>query len=197
MFHWAGSGEPRPPVVPPCKRWPVVLGFGAAVLVACLGAAIPGISYAQEHRGAAGISPDENQASDNAVTGIWANNGEDKVTQDETRSKAASSRVVNSAWDGRNIRVFGARNEVVAFNLVLEAGSDKPAAGLSVEFNRLTGPDDFSIGSEPAKQEIPEAISRLPALSISRKKVIGSYQLLYRKTLWIDTGYSYSNNFIE
>src|SRR6186713_1982296 len=65
MFHWAGSGEPRPPVVPPCKRWPVVLGFGAAVLVACLGAAIPGVSYAQEHGGAAGISPDENQASDN------------------------------------------------------------------------------------------------------------------------------------
>lgn len=149
MFHWAGSGEPRPPVVPPCKRWPVVLGFGAAVLVACLGAAIPGVSYAQEHGGAAGISPDENQASDNAVTAIWANNGEDKVTQDETRSKAASSRVVSSAWDGRNIRVFGARNEIVAFNLVLEAGSDKPAAGLSVEFNRLTGPDDFSIGSEP------------------------------------------------
>jgi hypothetical protein len=149
MFHRAAVGEARPSVSPNRNGRSAVLGFAATIVASCLGAAIvQGISFAQEH-GVAAASPEEDRALDNAATAVWANTGEDKVTQDEIRSKTANGMVVNSAWDGRNVRIFGARNEVVAFNLILEAGSDKPASGLSVEFNRLTGPDDFSIGSEP------------------------------------------------
>src|SRR3954464_6208483 len=85
-----------------------------------------------------------------AITAVWANTGEDKVTQDELRGHDHSAQLISSAWDGRRIRVFGARNEMVAFNLVLEAGTSKPADAVSVEFRRLSGPDDFVIASEAA-----------------------------------------------
>jgi hypothetical protein len=148
MFHRPLVSEPRPPVFPKRKGRSAVPGLAATIVASCLGAAIlQGISYAQEQ--AAAVRAEEDSALDNAVTAVWANTGEDKVTREETRSKGAAGTLVNSAWDGHNVRIFGARNEVVAFNLVLEAGSGKPAAGLSVEFNRLTGPDGFSIASEP------------------------------------------------
>ena len=107
-----------------------------------------GLACARDWRAAA-ASAEQRSASDEALTAVWANTGEDKVTQEEIRSKSANPTLLNSAWDGRNVRLAGARNEIVAFNLILEAGSSRPAAMVSVEFNRLTGPDDFSLSSEP------------------------------------------------
>ena len=52
---------------------------------------------------------------------IWANEGGDKVSQDELRAANDASSVINSVWDGQKITVFAARNEVVSFNLILEA----------------------------------------------------------------------------
>jgi hypothetical protein len=150
MFHRPAVGEPRPLIPPKSKRPSVALGLAAAIVGSWLGAtAIQGISYAQG-QGAAAVTPGQDSPLDKAVAAVWANTGEDKVTQDETRSRNVTGTLVNSAWDGHKVRIFGARNEVVAFNLILEAGSDKPAAGMAVEFNRLAGPDDFFIGSEPA-----------------------------------------------
>ena len=58
------------------------------------------------------------------ISGVWANEGGDKVTQDElratTHTENLTGKVINRAWDGRSILVSGARNEVVSFNLVLD-----------------------------------------------------------------------------
>ena len=91
------------------------------------------------------------QACEHSVT-LWANNGEDKVTRMEQRATNDPGSVVNSVWDGSQIHLFGARNEVVAFNLVLEAGAGA-VANVSVVFDTLTGPGGGTIHSEPASGE--------------------------------------------
>src|SRR6185436_15150948 len=48
------------------------------------------------------------------------NDGE-KVERDDLENPNKSS---NSAWDGHRIKIFGARNEVIAFQLIVEADSD-------------------------------------------------------------------------
>jgi hypothetical protein len=66
---------------------------------------------------------------------VWANEGEDKVTRDELRLSNGKD-VTSRAWDGSKITLFGARNETVSFNLVLEAAS-AAASGISVAFDTL------------------------------------------------------------
>jgi hypothetical protein len=80
-----------------------------------------------------------------AISAVWANSGEDKVTRDELRAKKGQV-VVNGAWNGATVRTFGGRNEVVAFNLVLEAATTA-ANGVKVEFDTLTGPGGAKIQS--------------------------------------------------
>lgn len=80
---------------------------------------------------------------------IWANNGEDKITQDELRATADPNAVTNSVWDGNKINLFGARNETVSFCLILESPT-QPTSNLSVRFNSLTGPDGATIQSRSA-----------------------------------------------
>ena len=83
------------------------------------------------------------------IVAVWANDGGDKVTRDECRATDNPQSVRNRLWDGSRITIFGARNEVVSFNLVLEAGG-KPAEGVSVSFDALTGPNGVVISSIPA-----------------------------------------------
>jgi hypothetical protein len=49
---------------------------------------------------------------------VWAVNDGEKVERDDLDNASARG---NSAWDGRVIRIFGARNEVIAFQVVVEA----------------------------------------------------------------------------
>jgi hypothetical protein len=83
-----------------------------------------------------------------ALSAVWANEGGDKVTQDELRATGHAGAVVNSVWDGKCIQTFGARNEVVSFNLVLEAATAK-ASKVSVSLGNLTGPGGAVIRSTP------------------------------------------------
>jgi hypothetical protein len=46
------------------------------------------------------------------VRAIWAIGDGDKVDRDEV---AHPGRQANAVWDGTRVRVFGARNEIVAF----------------------------------------------------------------------------------
>jgi hypothetical protein len=85
-------------------------------------------------------------AQDSGVTAVWAAEGGDKVLQHERR--AASATIRNSVWDGTKISLFGARNEIVNFNLVIE--SERGARDLSVAFNRLQGPGNAVIASTNA-----------------------------------------------
>src|SRR5687767_14953490 len=83
-----------------------------------------------------------------AVSAVWANEGGDKVTRDELRASSNPASVHNQTWDGTSIRIFGARNEVVNFNLILEAAGG--ASGVSVAFNSLNGPGGSQITSSAA-----------------------------------------------
>jgi Domain of unknown function (DUF4091) len=83
-----------------------------------------------------------------AITAVWANEGGDKVTQDELRATGHATVVLNSVWDGLCIRTFGAKNEVVSFNVVLEAATSK-ATKISVSLGDLTGPGGTVIRSAP------------------------------------------------
>ena len=77
------------------------------------------------------------------ISAVWANDGADKVMQHELR--AANGSVTNSIWNGNIVQLFGARNEIVSFNLVLE--SNQGARRVSVQFNELLGPGGARIGS--------------------------------------------------
>lgn len=97
---------------------------------------------------AQGCSPEDNRPHDpDAISAAWANDGGDKVTRDELRSSLAPDSVKNSVWDGKTIKLFGARNEVVSFNLVLEAAT-KPAYDVNVTLESLEGPGGASIESK-------------------------------------------------
>lgn len=87
------------------------------------------------------------------LTAVWANEGGDKVTRDELRASRGMS-VTNSIWNGSRIRHFGARNEIVSINLVLESANDT-ARNLRVAFDELQGPDRAKISSrQVGKNEV-------------------------------------------
>jgi CSLREA domain-containing protein len=81
---------------------------------------------------------------------VWANNGEDKIAREELRAASDTAAVRNSVWNGTRIELFGARNEIVSFNLVLEAPVAN-AAGINVSFRELTGPSGARIAAAAAQ----------------------------------------------
>ncbi len=82
------------------------------------------------------------------ISAIWANEGGDKVSQDELRAsnkkENLTGTVLNRAWDGKTVTLQGARNEVLSFNLVLEAAGTA-ASRVTVSFDTLTGPNGATI----------------------------------------------------
>ena len=52
------------------------------------------------------------------VRRVWAIGDGDKVDRDDT---IHPGRAGNAVWDGTSIRLFGARNEIVAFQLIVDA----------------------------------------------------------------------------
>ena len=84
------------------------------------------------------------------LSALWANDGGDKVTNDELRATIGGQKsVTNSVWNGTEVSLFGAKNEVISFNLILEARST--VKGLSVSLNELKGPEGSLIQSSPAQ----------------------------------------------
>lgn len=79
------------------------------------------------------------------ISGVWANDGGDKVAKAELRMSKNSS-VENSVWKNSKVNLFGARNEVVGFNLVLESAHSN-AQSVKVKFNNLDGPGGRKIAS--------------------------------------------------
>ena len=68
-----------------------------------------------------------------SVRHIWAVNDGEKVERDDLSNPNKGS---NSAWNGSTIKIFGARNEIIAFQLIVEAGPDG-IKQLSVKFPEL------------------------------------------------------------
>jgi hypothetical protein len=52
------------------------------------------------------------------VQAVWSVNDSEKIDRDDLSHPAKSS---NSTWDGKTIRLFGARNEIVAFQVIVES----------------------------------------------------------------------------
>lgn len=125
---------PAPPAAPSAPETPVV----------------PPVTPSVDPAPAAPAAP----SGPSGLTAIWANDGGDKVTQDELRATRGTENLTgtvrNRVWDGSKISLFGARSEVVSFNLVLEAGN-AAVSNVSVSFDSLTGPGGASIrNSAPA-----------------------------------------------
>ena len=97
--------------------------------------------------------PAEPALAASQITAVWVNDGGDKVTQDElrvtNRTENLTGKVMNRTWDGSGIHLFGAHNEEVSFNLILEA-ANTVATNVSVSFDTLTGPGGATIHSVPA-----------------------------------------------
>ena len=86
--------------------------------------------------------------TESAIRQVWANNGEDKVTADELRASQNPGATLNSVWDGTYISLFGARNEVVAFDLILES-PEQSAANVEVRLSSLVNEGGTFIASTP------------------------------------------------
>ncbi len=71
------------------------------------------------------------------VRAVWAIGDGDKVKRDDRHHPG---RAKNSAWDGRTIRVFGARNEIVAFQVIVEA-DQQGVSKLTARLTSLASPD--------------------------------------------------------
>src|SRR4030095_4759271 len=52
---------------------------------------------------------------------VWAVNDGEKIERDDLNNANKNG---NSTWDGQKIRIFGARNEIIAFQLIVEADQD-------------------------------------------------------------------------
>jgi hypothetical protein len=94
------------------------------------------------------VSLNQVKGSDSGII-LWANDGGDKVTKDELRASIDPESVLNSVWNGSEIALFGARNEAVSFNLVLES-PNSGVSGVEVTLNVLEGPDGSKIATRAA-----------------------------------------------
>ncbi|MDP3980306.1 MAG: DUF6067 family protein, partial [Chlamydiota bacterium] len=74
------------------------------------------------------------------ISAVWANDGSDKVVQDDLRASSNPNSVLNSVWDGNSVHIFGAKNEVVNFNMILESAV-QAASNITVTFQQLNGPN--------------------------------------------------------
>jgi len=74
------------------------------------------------------------------LSAVWATDGGDKVTREELRATDDGDAVENALWDGETIVVSGARNEVVGFAVIVEAGNGD-AGQVDLRLDRLEGRD--------------------------------------------------------
>jgi len=83
------------------------------------------------------------------VASVWAVGDGEKVAADTFASPLAMR---NAAWDGRTARLFGARNEVLAFQVIVQAdGAGVEALSASLPELRLRGGDERIRYAPPAK----------------------------------------------
>ncbi len=67
------------------------------------------------------------------ISFVWAVNDGEKVGRYDLENP---NKTGNSVWDGSTIRLFGARNEIIAFQVIVEAGQDG-MQGLALSFTWL------------------------------------------------------------
>src|SRR6476469_280394 len=80
------------------------------------------------------------------VRRVWVVNDGEKVERDALNHPASAR---NSAWDGRVAHIFGARNEIVAFQVIVETDA-RGINRLSVRLPELTASRDRIVYRPPA-----------------------------------------------
>ena len=89
------------------------------------------------------------------VRAVWAIGDGDKVDRDELTHPGRRG---NAVWDGTAVRLFAARNEIVAFQLIVEAGGDGIRA-LSVGLPELRSGSD-TIAYRPPAEDPSDSVNR-------------------------------------
>ena len=89
---------------------------------------------------AAGSSP-----AQAGLASVWAVDDGEKIFRDDTTSPLESS---NSVWDGSSVSLFAAKNEIVAFQLILEADGSG-ANNVDVTVSDLSNGGNTIAGSHP------------------------------------------------
>jgi hypothetical protein len=84
-----------------------------------------------------------------SFTAIWVNDGGDKVVKDELRASLGGD-VRNSLWDGKTICLFGSRNEVLNFNVIIESANDM-TKDILVSISDLVSVEGDTISSRKAE----------------------------------------------
>ncbi len=72
------------------------------------------------------------------VRRVWAVHDGEKVERDAANHPAATR---NAVWEGRDVRLFAARNEIIAFQVIVEA-DDRGVAALSLRLPSLNSGGD-------------------------------------------------------
>jgi hypothetical protein len=139
---------------PKCKKTHrniTFFGVVTTLLILLFGVIACSIGKDSETETAAASTPGQPGTSTGSsnIVQVWANEGGDKVIRDELRATNDPSAVFSLVWDGTDISIFGARNEVVSFNLVLEAPTTE-ATNVNVTLTELVGPDGDTITPRPA-----------------------------------------------
>ena len=84
------------------------------------------------------------------ITRIWAIDDGVKILRDDLNHPSANS-YRNLVWDGEKVSLFGARNEVVAFQIMLESNA-QGANAINVEISDLTNGAAIIPGSAASLQ---------------------------------------------
>lgn len=81
---------------------------------------------------------------------IWADDGQMPIFQEERPFREHGNlATISYVWDGNQITIKGAKNEVIEFNLVLEGHDSVDISGVTVNFDSLTGPNGYQMKTRP------------------------------------------------
>jgi glycosyl hydrolase family 123 len=100
---------------------PRALSFSLVVLVlfTCIGRVTEIAGHRFAHESHPYVRSDVGIGNYNSgINCVWAINDSEKIDKDDLQNPYKAS---NSVWDGHSIKIFGARNEIIAFQLIIEA----------------------------------------------------------------------------
>ncbi|MGZ3697089.1 MAG: hypothetical protein ACXWP5_03260, partial [Bdellovibrionota bacterium] len=119
---------------------------------------------------------------------VWANDGGDKVTREEHRGACDPLGMSNSVYkadrgDGKpQISLFGAKNEVVSFNLVIES-MNADTSGVSVKFDTLSGSAGQITSAPATKADVFDWTNRnIELFYVRYLQILGLSRISYNPT---------------
>src|SRR4029453_2962743 len=100
-------------------------------------------------------------ASTDGPLSIWAIDDSEKIDRDELNSPHKHG---NRVWDGTKVKLFGARNEIIAFQVIVEAGPGG-IAQLSATLPELASEGGRKIIYRPPGRDPSDSVARPIQLS--------------------------------